>query len=159
MPKIRKRMLYLIVALVVASPVLALAILSALATTPTNLGVVDGRLADCPDSPNCVSTQARDTQHEIQAITFDGSPDDAMKQLKAALATIPRLRIVSESENYLHAEATSAIFRFRDDVEFLIDPEAKVIHFRSASRVGKSDLGANRARMETIRTAFEQERR
>jgi uncharacterized protein (DUF1499 family) len=157
--KIRKRWVYLIVALVVLSPVLALAILSALATTPTNLGVVDGRLADCPDSPNCVSTQARDTQHEIQAIAFDGSPDDAMRQLKAAIATIPRLRIVSETENYLHAEATSAIFRFKDDVEFFIDSEAKVIHFRSASRVGKSDLGANRARMEMIRKAFEQEGR
>ena len=154
--KIRKRWICLIVALVVLSPVVGLAILSASATTPTNLGVVDGRLADCPSSPNCVSTQDRDTEHKIEPIVFTGSPDDAMRQLKAAIATIPRLEIVSETEDYIHAEATSLIFRFRDDVEFLIEPEAKVIHFRSASRVGKSDLGANRARMEAIRKAFGQ---
>lgn len=150
-------MVYFIVALVVLSPVIALAILSVLATRPKSLGVVDGRLAACPNSLNCVSTQATDSQHKIEAIVFDVSPDDATRQLKAAIATIPRMRIVTETENYLHAEATSLIFRFKDDVEFFIDREAKVIHFRSASRVGYSDLGANRARMEEIRKAFGQQ--
>jgi uncharacterized protein (DUF1499 family) len=149
-------MVYFIVALVVFSPVIALAILSALATRPKNLGVVDGRFAACPNSSNCVSTQATDSQHQIEAIAFDGGPDDAMRRVKAALATIPRMKIVTETENYLHAEASSLLFRFRDDVEFFIDRQARVIHFRSASRVGHSDLGANRARMEKIRKAFGQ---
>jgi uncharacterized protein (DUF1499 family) len=149
-------MVYLLVALVVLSPVIALAILSASARKPKTLGVVDGRLAACPNSPNCVSTQATDRQRQIEAIAFDGSPENAMRQLKAALAGIPRLKIVSETENYLHVEATSRIFRFTDDLEFLIDRQAKVIHFRSASRVSHSDLGANRARMEKIRQAFGQ---
>jgi uncharacterized protein (DUF1499 family) len=154
MSKIGKRMVYLFVALVVLSPVIALAILSALATRPTNLGVVDGRLGACPNSPNCVSTQAADSQHQIEPIAFGGGPEDAITQLKAAIATIPRTKIVTQTDNYVHAEATSLIFRFTDDVEFFIDPQAKVIHFRSASRVGHSDLGANRARMEMIRKAF-----
>ena len=149
-------MVYLVVALVVLSPVIVLAILSAWATKPTHLGVVDGRLAACPNAPNCVSTQASDRQHKIEAIAFDGSQDDAWRQLKAVIAAMPRMKIVTETENYLHAEATSLIFRFRDDVEFFIDGQAKVIHFRSASRVGHSDLGANWARMERIRKAFGQ---
>ena len=150
-------MVYFFVALVVLSPLIVLAILSASATRPTNLGVVDGRLAACPNSPNCVSTQATDNQHKIEAIAFGGGPEDAMTQLKAAIATISGMKIVTETENYIHAEATSLIFRFTDDVEFLIDGQAKVIHFRSASRVGRSDLGANRARMELIRKAFGQQ--
>ena len=148
-------MVYVIAALVLLSPVIALAVLSALMTKPKNVGVVDGRLAACPNSPNCVSTQATDNQHKIEAIAFDGSPDDGMRQLKKVLAAIPRMKIITQTENYLHAEATSLIFRFKDDVEFFIDRHARVIHFRSASRVGCSDLGANRARMENIRKAFE----
>ena len=149
-------MVYLIAALVVLSPVIALAVLSALASKPKNLGENNGRLAPCPNSPNCVSTQNADSQHTIEAIVFDGSPEDAMRKLKAVLAVIPRMEIITETESYVHAEATSLIFRFRDDVEFVIDRQANLIHFRSASRVGKSDLGANRKRMEEIRKAFKQ---
>ncbi len=150
----KKRMVYLIASLVVLSPVIALAVLSALATKPKNLGATNGRLAPCPNSPNCVSTQHADSQHAIEAIVFDGQPEDAMRRLKAVLAAIPRMEIITETDNYLHAEATSLIFRFRDDVEFVIDEQENVIHFRSASRVGHSDLGANRVRMEEIRKAF-----
>ena len=157
MPTIKKRMIYLIASLVVLSPVIALAVLSALATKPKNLGANNGRLAPCPNSPNCVSTQNSDSQHTMEAIVFDVSPDDAMRKLKAVLAVIPRMEIITETESYIHAEATSLIFRFRDDVEFFIDQQSNLIHFRSASRVGKSDLGANRKRMEEIRTAFKQQ--
>ena len=150
-------MIYLIASLVVLSPVIALAGLSALATKPKNLGANNGRLAPCPNSPNCVSTQTSDSQHTMEAIVLDVSPDDAMRKLKAVLAVIPRMEIITETESYIHAEATSLIFRFRDDVEFFIDQQSNLIHFRSASRVGKSDLGANRKRMEEIRTAFKQQ--
>jgi uncharacterized protein (DUF1499 family) len=148
-------MLYVIVVVVVLLPVIWLALLSATAKKPTNLGVVDGRLAPGPDSPNCVSTQASDDQHRIEPIAFDGDGDGALKRLKAALGTIPRMQIITESDHYLHAEATSLLFRFVDDVEFFVDRGAKVIHFRSASRVGRSDMGVNRARMEQIRAAFQ----
>lgn len=156
MPTIRKRRVYFVVALVVLSPVIAIAALRALMTTPKNLGVVDGRLAACPNSPNCVSTQATDKQHKIEPIAFDGSPDDAMRRLQSAIAAIPRMKIITRTEDYFHAEATTLILRFKDDVEIFVDRQAKVIHFRSASRVGHSDLGANRARMERIRKIFEQ---
>ena len=157
MPTIKKRMIYLIASLVVLSPVIAFAVLSALSTKPKNLGVNNVRLAPCPNSPNCVSTQTSDSQHTMEAIVFDVSPDDAMRKLKAVLVVIPRMEIITETESYIHAEATSLIFRFRDDIEFFIDQQSNLIHFRSASRVGKSDLGANRKRVEEIRTAFEQQ--
>ncbi len=156
MTDIKKRMVYLIACLVVLSPVIALSALSALATKSKNLGVNHGRLAPCPNSPNCVSTQDADSQHTIEAIVFEGAPEDAMRKLKAVIAAIPRMEIITETDSYLHAEATSLFFRFRDDVEFVIDGQAKLIHFRSASRVGHSDLGANRTRMERIRQAFDQ---
>jgi uncharacterized protein (DUF1499 family) len=150
----KKRMIYLLAA-VVLLPVLLFVFLSLTATRPTNLGVVDGRLAPCPSSPNCVSTQATDEQHQIAPIPFDGATADAIRRLKAAIATVPRMTVITEKETYLYAEATSLLFRFVDDVEFYVDSNARVIHFRSASRAGRGDLGVNRARMEKIRTAFE----
>ena len=156
-PKTKKRMTYLAVALaiVVLIPVVLLAVGSALATRPENLGVHSGRLAECPKSPNCVSTQCTDAEHQIAPIPFAGSSAEATRRLKNALTTLPRTRIVTETDNYLHAEATSLLFRFVDDVEFYVDSTAKLIHFRSASRTGYSDLGVNRARMEKLRAAFE----
>jgi len=79
-----------------------------------------------------------------------------MDKLKRVVNKIPRTNVVTAGDNYLHAEFRSRIFRFVDDVEFLVEPEAKRIGFRSASRVGYSDLGVNRRRMEEIRAAFDQ---
>ena len=141
-------------ALVVVLIVGALAMMSLFSRKPSNLGVVDGRLADCPVSPNCVSTQADDTEHRMEPIPFTGSPDEAMQRIKDLVAQMPRTKIVTVEDNYLHAEFRSAIFRFVDDVEFMVDPEAQLIHFRSASRVGYSDMGVNRRRMEEIQAAF-----
>ena len=132
----------------------ALAMMSLFSAKPSNLGVVDGRLAPCPASPNCVSTQATDAQHRMEPIPFTGSSDEALQQIKDVVAQMPRTRIVSVEDNYLHVEFRSAIFRFVDDVEFLVDPEAQLIHFRSASRVGYSDMGVNRRRMDKIQAAF-----
>ncbi len=100
-------------------------------------------------------SQASDAAHAIEPIPFQGEPAAALARLVKVVEGFPRTRIVSATENYLHAEFTSLIFRFTDDVEFLVDPAARVIHCRSASRVGYSDLGANRRRIEAIRRAYE----
>ncbi|MDX1968214.1 MAG: DUF1499 domain-containing protein [Planctomycetaceae bacterium] len=136
------------------APVVAFAILSASARRPGNLGVVDGRLADCPPSPNCVCTQAAAASHQAQPIPFTGSAAEAADRLRAVLSRQPRTAIITDRGDYLHAEATSLLFRYVDDVEFFIDADKQVIHFRSASRVGHSDLDVNRGRMQAIRTAF-----
>jgi uncharacterized protein (DUF1499 family) len=127
--------------------------LSALAKKPDDLGVKEGRLAACPSSPNCTCSQDTD-EHAIEPFAFTGEPADAWAKLKRVLAEHPRTRIVSESDDYLHAECTSLLFRFVDDVEFLMDREKRLIHVRSASRAGRSDLGVNRKRVEQMRQAF-----
>ncbi len=147
--------LFIIAGAIVVGGLLLLALFSLTSRKPTNLGVTSGKLAPCPASPNCVCTQANDPGHRMEPLSFTGSPAEAKARLKAVLAEFPRVRIVAETDNYLHAEFTSLIFRFVDDVEFLIEPEG-TIQFRSASRAGRSDLGVNRARMEAIRRAFEQ---
>jgi uncharacterized protein (DUF1499 family) len=151
---VKWKRLGLVLLVLLSGAVVTLALFSLFARPPSDLGVKDGRLAPCPDTPNCVCTQAADEGHRIEPLTYDGTAEEAMARLKAALVGLPRTRVVSETPDYLHAECTSLVFRFVDDVEFLIDRERKVIHFRSASRVGRSDLGVNRLRMEALRQAF-----
>jgi uncharacterized protein (DUF1499 family) len=150
----RWKLLSLIAGGLVLVPIVGLALLSAFARRPSNLGVIDGHLAACPDSPNCVSTRASDPEHHMEALSFHGSACEAMEKLKSIVALFPRAKLIDERENYVHFEFTSALFRYVDDVEFLIDESAGKIHFRSASRVGRGDLGANRRRMEQIAAAF-----
>ena len=113
-----------------------------------------GKLKACPRSPNCVSSQATDPEHAIAPIVYTGSRAEAYVRLKKVLTEMKRTTIVTEQEDYLHAEARSFIFRFVDDVEFFFPAAEKLIHVRSASRVGNSDLGVNRKRVEDIRKRF-----
>ncbi len=119
---------------------------------PPYLGLRNGQLAACPDSPNCVCSQANDALHQIAPIPFPGDSDAAMSAIESAVKSLPRTTIVSKSvsEGYLHAEARSRLFGFVDDVEFWFDEANHVIHVRSASRVGYSDLGVNRTRVESL---------
>jgi len=101
-----------------------------------------------------VSSQATDAKHRVDAIAFSGDPGPAMRRLRAVIEAMPRARIVSADDSALRAEFTSRLFRFVDDVDCIADPAAGVIQIRSASRVGYSDLGVNRQRVEAIRAAF-----
>lgn len=131
--------------------------LSMTATRPANLGVHDGKLAKCPESPNCVSTYADSETHQMQPIEIVGDVDETVEMIKRTVANnFPRARLVESNNGYLYYEFTSLIFRFVDDVEFLVDDRARQIHFRSASRVGHSDLGANRRRMQKISEELKQ---
>ena len=121
---------------------------------PSNLGVTDGTLAPCPDSPNCVSSQSTDKKHYIDPIPYEIPLVEAHGALIAVIEAMKRSRIVTHEATYIHVEFTSAFFRFVDDVEFFFDDSAKTIQVRSASRMGYSDFGVNRTRVETIRRAF-----
>lgn len=130
--------------------------LSFSARRPDDLGPRDGRLAACPATPNCVCSHAEaGDAHAIAPLTFEGSPDEGWKRLGEVLAEQPRMAVVTETPTYRHVECTTLVFRFVDDLELLLDREGKKIHVRSASRVGRSDLGANRRRVEALRRAFE----
>ncbi len=121
---------------------------------PADLGARNGRLAPCPDTPNCVSSQAADDGHRVAPLPYTGSREEAIARLAAAVRSFPRAGIVTGTDGYLRAEFTSVLFRFVDDVEFLADDDAKVIHIRSASRIGRSDLGVNRKRVEAVRAKW-----
>jgi uncharacterized protein (DUF1499 family) len=122
---------------------------------PGNLGVKNGRLAPCPDTPNCVSSQTEEPRSAVAAIPFTGSAEMAMARLCCALRECPRTKIITARDQYIHAESRSRVFRFVDDLELSVDRTESVIHLRSASRVGYSDFGVNRKRVEGIRLAFE----
>lgn len=127
---------------------------SLLVARPENLGVVDGKLAPLPESPNCVSTQTTDSEKALPALKFQCSPGIAFSEISRIVDGMPGTTIVTQEFPYLHAEFRSRVFRFPDDVEFWIDEANSVVHFRSASRLGHSDLGVNQKRMEEISRRF-----
>lgn len=135
-------------------PLCAMAFFSFAGSRPANLGAQNGQLAACPQSPNCVSSQApiTDKEHHIAPMAYQGSGADAIAKLKALIEGLDRTTIIATSNTYLYAEFASKLMGFVDDVEFYADDSAKVIHVRSASRLGQSDLGVNRQRIEEIRS-------
>jgi uncharacterized protein (DUF1499 family) len=128
---------------------------------PADIGVHAGRLKPPAATPNSVSSQAdlypnhpQRGYASIAPLAFSGSAQDAMQRLAAILKNTERCTIVKQQPDYLYAQCTTALLRFTDDVEFWLDPVASVFQMRSASRLGQSDLGVNRARMEKIRAQF-----
>lgn len=107
--------------------------------------------AECPSSPNCVSSQSLSTSHKIEHLNFAETLEDFKHLISFFVREMPRLKIIKQTENSVQLEATSLIFRFVDDVEFYFDQSNSVLHVRSASRLGYSDLGANRKRVEEFR--------
>jgi uncharacterized protein (DUF1499 family) len=90
----------------------------------------------------------------VEPLRCDGSAEAALARLALLLGGMRRTRIVERRAGYLHAEVTTALLHFTDDVEFLADEAAGVIHVRSAARVGWSDLGTNRRRVEALRVVW-----
>ena len=115
--------------------------------------LVDGRLRPCPQRPNCVSSQSPLPGSHIAPLVFDGSPEKAWQKLKEAVIDLGGT-VCKDQPGYLWTTFTSRVFRFVDDAEFRMVPDEGVIHVRSAARVGYTDLGVNRRRMERLRVIF-----
>ncbi|MGZ5620677.1 MAG: DUF1499 domain-containing protein [Methylobacter sp.] len=126
-------------------------------TLSTVSQAAEKQLPACPSSPNCVSSQATDTDHFIAPFKIIGNVGEAWIALKKALISQSRTVITSETGDTLHAEATSLVFRFVDDIDAILDAEAKLIQIRSASRTGYGDFGVNRKRVEKLRSQLQQE--
>jgi len=131
--------------LIIMIPLLTL--LGCAGQRPETLGIQNGQLAACPDSPNCVSSFDSRESHSIEPIA------GSLSRIKDAISAMDRVNIVEEQDNYLYAEFTSRLMGYVDDVEFLADPANNLVHVRSASRLGHSDMGVNRKRIEAIRSA------
>ena len=111
-------------------------------------------LAPCPRSPNCVSSLASDDEHRVAPLALRAPADRAWEAARRAVEGLPRTRIVDERPGWLRAECTSRWLRFVDDLELALAADGARIDVRSASRVGYSDLGVNRARVESLRAVL-----
>ena len=119
---------------------------------PDAVGLGPSGLSGCPKSPNCVSSEAKDEQHAIEPFHLKGDPDVSWPLIQDEIASIPRWTIVRVTDNYIHVECRSRVFRFVDDLELYFDSSNGIISIRSASRIGYSDFGANRRRVESLRS-------
>ncbi len=122
---------------------------------PNTIGLTESRLQPCPASPNCVASEADDSQHRIAPFRFTGEASEAWNALKTIVAGLPRTIIITEDGRYLHAEARSLVFRFVDDLEFHLRPDDDLIAIRSAARTGRSDFGVNADRIEVVRAELQ----
>jgi uncharacterized protein (DUF1499 family) len=133
---------------------LSISLIAPATSWAANLGVESGHLSPCPSSPNCVVSQNGDTRHAIAPITYHVERDKAKEIVLKVLTVVPRTEVIEQTDNYIHAISKSRIFKFVDDVEFYFPKNESVIHIRSSSRVGDSDFGVNRTRLEQIRLAL-----
>jgi uncharacterized protein (DUF1499 family) len=123
-------------------------------TRPDNLGVRDGRLAPPKPTPNNVNSQVdkhADAGHYIEPLRYRGDARQAWAALRRVIDGMQRAKVITSDPNYLHAEFSTRLMGYVDDAEFYLDERAGVIHVRSASRLGRSDFGVNRERIESIR--------
>ncbi len=125
---------------------------------PADLGVRDGKLKAPSTRPNSVSSQAalwpghpQQAYASIAPLAVAGDAATAMRRLRSVVESMPGARVVQADAGYLRAEFTTPLMRYTDDVEFWFDAAAGVVQLRSASRIGYSDRGANRARIEALR--------
>jgi len=118
------------------------------------VGLNNGSFEPCPSSPNCVVSQDGDEEHSVDPIAYNGDRNAVKDALLKVLSVVPRTEVIEDTGDYIRTESTSRIFKFVDDAEFYFPEDENVIQVRSASRVGESDLGVNRRRVEQIRLAL-----
>lgn len=124
-------------------------------TPPADIGVHDTQLSPCPASPNCVSTNSSDEEHTIAPIEYTADRDAVRDRLVAIIQNQPRTKIIEQTDDYVRVEFTSRLMGFVDDTEFYFPPDGHTIAMRSAARLGESDLGVNRRRLEQFRLALQ----
>ena len=140
-----KKLVYIII-LVLITGVVTMRVIEN--NTAPKLGVVNGELKPLGSRPNSVSTQTDQKSKLVKSIAFEGEVNEQMANIAKVLAEMPGASIKQQDTDYVYAVFTSSLMRFKDDVEVFIDAQEKRVHFRSASRVGYSDLGVNRKRYE-----------
>jgi len=134
-----------------AAGVITMPVFSCSGTRPADLGVKDGRLLPCPASPNCVSSDAPDPAHSVAPFQLVVPSTDGWRAARAAIDGLPRTKIITSTDDYLHAECSSAVFGFVDDLELHLRRGENLIAVRSAARLGHGDFGVNRQRVEQLR--------
>ncbi len=123
-------------------------------TVPKTVGIVEGELYPCPKSPNCVeSCRPSDETHSIEPLPI--LSEDPLSQIERIIKENYDAAVIQKTQTYMHVVVTTPLCRYRDDLEFLVDQDKKVVCVRSASRVGYGDGNTNRKRIEVIRKNLE----
>ncbi len=122
--------------------------------TPTYLGHKDGKLAPMPTKPNAVSTQTEFEDKKVAALPFKANTEQTLAAVTKALTEMANNEVKVNDNNYIYTVFTSAKMRYHDDVELYLDEESKMLHFRSQSRAGYSDMGVNRKRYEQFSALY-----
>lgn len=117
----------------------------------------DGTFVECPTSPNCVSSDSTSEQHQVAAFTINPDAADLWQSVKVVVATLPRTTLAVDQAQYLHAECRSALMGYVDDLQLQLRPDQGIIAVYSASRLGHSDFGVNRERVEHLRSLLSQQ--
>ncbi len=123
-------------------------------TPPKDLGAENGKLRDLPSTPNAVSSQTEKESAYIEPFPFQGSEGESIARLLETLDSFDEIEVMKQEPRYIHAVATTKLMRFKDDLEFAVVEGEDVIHVRSGSRIGYSDGGVNRKRLEQIRSRY-----
>lgn len=144
----------ILIVIAVLLPILVIAGRYYFSAYPRPSKVGNGTMAPCPNSPNCVSTQATDDSQKIEPIPIQGNAAETLDSLEKAIATMPKSQVITRTDNYLYVEFRSSLWNFVDDVEFFVNAEDSVVDARSSARVGYGDGGVNRARYLKIARAM-----
>jgi len=121
-----------------------------------SLGLIQGQLTECSKSPNCVSSQTKQRSKYIAPINTSDTPGLTWLMLRDVVDKMPQALLITENENYRHYQFTTPVMGFIDDVELLFDRTGKLIQVKSASRVGQSDMEANRNRVKLLRDSLDE---
>ena len=115
---------------------------------------MDNPIKECGDAPHCVSTKSSSPKRTIQPIIFNGAKSEFKQIAMAVIESMPRSKIVTADDNYIHAEFTSSMMKFVDDFELYFDENKKMIDLRSSARVGYYDFGVNLKRSKEFEIEF-----
>ena len=143
----------LVLALVIVLIITSMVIMNNL--TPNDLGMADGQFTPLADTPNGVSSQAKDQSKQVPPIRFKDNLETTKKHIKEACNSYGNAKIITETNTYIHLVFTTGLMRYHDDVELYFDETNKVIHYKSQSRIGYSDMGLNRERYDEILKSYE----
>ena len=147
--------MYLLILFIAIGLVVFLVVLSIISRKKPSMGLTNGRLRPCSNRPNCVCSEDKDLPSYIKPLSLSGPAENEWERAKQAIREMGG-KIIQEEDSYIWATFSTRIFRFIDDMELRMDKENQLIHIRSGSRVGYSDMGANRRRVEDLRIRFNQ---
>lgn len=149
--KVLKMIFYFIGALVL---IVVIQMLVKNTMVPSNLGVQNGELAPLPKSPNCVSSYAIDQDKFVEPLPFNGDMEESKAKLFQAMKDYGTMEVITDEGNYVHIVFTTGTMKYHDDVELLFDVTMEKINYRSASRVGYSDMGLNKERYSEVKKKY-----